>query len=344
MERLVIYDAKELDCSPLYELSHSDKHLTIGERSHPLTLETADETATMAAVFVSSRVDRRVLQRMPHLKLILALSTGTNHIDLMECAKRDITVCNAPGYSDDTLAEYTLGLMLGLTRRIPEAAERLHHGQANHADLVGMDLAGKTLTVIGAGRIGRNVIRLAHAFRMEVLAVDPVTDHVAATEIGFEYTGLHDGLRRADIISLHAPYTPDNRHILNRHSLTATKPGVLIINTARGELINATALLHALHTGQVGGAALDVIEGEEHLGGHMEVSVLADGRAEHQVVREIAEHEALLKLPNVIITNHNGYNSREAQARLTAITVNNINAYLAGQPVNVATPTLARTL
>jgi D-lactate dehydrogenase len=334
MERLVIYDADQLDCSELYALG-DPKHFIIGERPHPLTPATADETATIAAVFVTSRVDRRALVRMPHLRLIISLSTGTNHIDLAECTARGITVCNVPDYGEQTVAEYTMALMLGLARRLPEAAGRLRSGRAAHADLVGRDLAGQTLTVIGTGRIGRNVIRYAKVFGMTVLGVDIMPNAEAAAELDFEYVGLHEGLQQADVISLHVPYTRDNRHLLNRRSLAVLKPGALIVNTARGELIDTTALLHGLHTSHLGGAALDVIEHEELLDGKVEMHVLTDGHVKPEVVRDIAEHEALLKLPNVILTNHNAYNTTQAHRRLAQGGAAAIRAYLAGQSIHV---------
>jgi D-lactate dehydrogenase len=335
MERLVIYDDKELEIAPLYELAKDPGQLLVGQRPHSLTTETADETATIIAIFTGSRVTRAVLQRMPHLKLVMCLSTGFNHVDLAECHKRGITVCNVPGYGADTVAEYTIGLLLSLSRRLPETIGRLREGRAEHQDLVGIDLAGKTLTVIGTGRIGQNVIRLANAFKMKVLGSDPYPNTAAAKELGYTNVGLHDGLKRADVVSLHAPLTADNKHLINKHSLSIMKPGALLINTARGELIDTTALLHALHTGHLGGAALDVIEAEDLLGGRTEARVLSSGQVKHEVVRDIAEHEALLRLPNVIITNHNAFNTHEAHARITDTAIETIRAFRAGQPINV---------
>jgi D-lactate dehydrogenase len=338
MERLVIYDTDQFDCSGLYALGNDPDAIVIGERPHPLSPETADETATMAAVFVTSRVDRRVLVRMPHLRLLVCLSTGTNHVDLRECAARGITVCNLPDYGAGTVAEYTLGLMLALARRVPETTTLLKAGRATRSALVGRDLAGQTLTVVGTGRIGANVIRLARALGMHVLGVDVAPRPELAAELGFEYVGLHDGLAAADIVSLHTPLTPDNRHLLNRRSLALLKPDALIINTARGELIDTTALLHALHTGKLGGAALDVVEHEELLGGSLEMQVEASGHVTTEVKHDLAEHEALLTLPNVILTGHNAYNTHQAHARMTAGGVEVVRAYQAGQPMNVVRP------
>jgi D-lactate dehydrogenase len=335
MERLVIYDAGELDCSGLYALGNHHKRVVIGERREPLTAETADATATMAAVFVGSKVDRRALSRMPHLKLVLCLSTGFDHVDLNECRKRGITVCNVPAYGERTVAEYTMALMLSLSRRIPESANRLKHGLAGHNDLTGFDLFDKTLTVIGTGRIGRHVIKYARAFGMTVLGVDAYPNQEAAAELGFEYVGLHEGLKRAGVVSLHAPLTAETRHMLNRRSLAAMKDGALLINTARGELVDTTAVLHALHTKKLGGAALDVIEGEKYLGGEVQIKVLSDGSVKHEVIRDIAEHDALLKLPNVIITNHNAFNTHEAHRRIMTAAAASATAFLDGQALHV---------
>ena len=335
MERLVIYDTDQFDCSGLYALGNDPDAIVIGERPHPLTAETADETATIAAIFVTSRVDRRVLVRMPHLKLLICLSTGTNHVDLKECTARGITVCNVPDYGAQTVAEYTLGLMLALARRIPETSQLLKKGQAAHAQLIGRDLAGQTLTVVGTGRIGANVIRFARALGMRVLGVDVRPQPQLAAELGFEYVGLHDALAAADVVSLHAPLTPDNRHLLNRRSLGLLKSDALIINTARGELIDTTALLHALHTGKLGGAALDVIEDEHLLTGSVEMHIQENGHVKTEVKREIAEHEALLALPNVILTGHNAFNTHQAHVRLASGGVEAVRAFQSGRPIRV---------
>jgi D-lactate dehydrogenase len=337
MERLLIYDADQLDCGPLYLLANEGRHLVVGERHHPLNADTADATATIATVFVTSRVDRAVLTRMPQLKLLVALSTGTDHIDLKECINRGITVCHVPGYGATTVAEYTMALMLALSRRLVEATQRLQRGLSAHADLIGHDLAGKTLAVIGTGAIGLGVIKRARAFDMSVIGVDIAPNRAAAKTLGFTYHGLHDALKRADVISLHTPLTSETKHLINARSLGLVKPDAVLINTARGDLVDTTALLYSLHHQHLGGAALDVIEQENLLGGRAQAEVLNDGHVRHTVIRDIAEHEALLKMPNVIITNHNGYNSHEAHQRLAETGVAVIRGALAGRaPYRVA--------
>ncbi len=335
MERLVIYDSARADISGLYELGNHNPDFVIGERAEPLTPETADPTATMIAVFSTSRVDHSALARMPHLKLVLCLSVGADQVDVAECKKRGITVCNVPNYAQNTVAEYALMLMLALSRRLTETIGRLRAANHHPANLVGHDLSGKTLTVIGTGRIGQQLIGYAKALGMDVLAVDVTPKPALAERLGFRYVGLHDGLKQADIISLHVPLLADNYHLLNRQTLALMKPTALLVNTARGGLIDTTALLHALHTNALAGAALDVIEHEHLLQGKVELEVDEAGATKQTIKREIAEHEALLKLPNVILTGHNAFNSAEAHARLAAGGAQVIQAFLDGQPINV---------
>ncbi len=333
MERLVIYDADKFDGTGLYEVASGSRRVIVGERHHPLSAATADETATIIVVLASSKVDKPTLVRLPALSLLVTLSNDTSHINLPECAARDITVCNLPAASGSSEAEYTMALILGLSRKLPKAIDGLRRGTgATPTNLTGSDLAGKTLTVIGTSHAGRKTAALARAFAMRVLIVDPlgndpVPDH--------DYVGLHDGLAQADVLSLHAPLTSETRHLINKHSLAATKPGALLINTAHGKLVDTTALLHALHTGHLGGAGLDAIEDDHLLGGQVETTVQDDGSVEHTIEHQLAEHEALLKLPNVILTHRHAGNTREGQNRLGQGGAAVIDAFLKRTPINV---------
>lgn len=354
MERLIIYDADSFDCTDLYELGNDSElpagQLIVGERPHPLSAATADETATIAVILTRSQVDKPALIRLPKLKLLVTLSDDTSHIDLNECATRDVAVHNLPASNAQAEAEYTMALMLALSRRLPKAITDLHAAKAKPAELTGSNLAGKTLTIIGTNDAGQQVAALAQAFGMQVLMIDPQasrpvqsTSHSQRAEPHSHHqpklnpanlqahsklVGLHDGLKKADIIGLHCPLTSETRHILNQRSLAITKRGVLIINTASGGLIDTTALLHALHTHHVGGAALDTIEHEHQLAGSVDTIVHADGRTEHQVKRDIAEHEALLKLPNVIMTHRNAANTYESQTNMARDGVAAIRSFL----------------
>lgn len=234
--------------------------------------------------FVSTPVTAGVLDMLPHLGLIATRSTGTDHIDTAEAARRGITIANVPDYGSVAVAEHTFALLLTLTRIRPHLAP-------------GTDLSGKTIGVIGTGAIGRHVMQIAHGFGMNVLAYD--LEH----RPGIHYGSLDDVLSQADIVTLHIPATPATRQFINDERIAAMKPGVILINTARGSLIDTAALSRALHSGQVAAAGLDVIE-------------------------PVSDAEGGTALPNTIITPHIAYNTREAIRRISDITLDNIRRWL----------------
>jgi D-lactate dehydrogenase len=234
--------------------------------------------------FVGTPVTAAVMGRLPQLGLIATRSTGTDHIDSAEAARRGIDIASVPDYGSVAVAEHTFALLLTLTRMRP------HLG-------AGTDLSGKTLGVIGTGAIGRHVMQIAHGFGMNVLAYD--LEH----RPGIHYGSLDDLLGQADVVTLHIPATPATRHFINGERLAAMKPGVILINTARGSLVDTAALSRALHSGQVSAAGLDVVE-------------------------QASDAEGGTALPNAIITPHIAYNTREAIRRISDITLDNIRRWL----------------
>jgi len=282
------------------------------------------------SVFVYCPVDGQVMDRMSGLKLIATRSTGTDHIDLGAAAQRGITVCNVPEYGANTVAEHTFGLILGLSRKLFLAHHRVRADNFRLEGLRGFDLKERTLGVVGAGAIGLHVIRIGRALSMEVLAYDVRQSAILAEVLGFRYAPLEEVLARSDVISLHAPLTPATRHMINRESLAKMKRGVLVINTARGELIDTEALVEALNSGQVGGAGLDVFEGEEAV---KEESILL--RRDREPPRELQLLRALVERDNVIVTPHMAFYSEEALRRILDTTIENILAFERGQPRNV---------
>jgi D-lactate dehydrogenase len=267
-------------------------------------------TATILSIFTHSKMTADILRLAPSLRLIVTRTTGYDHIDVAAAAARGITVCNVPEYGTNTVAEHTLALLLAISRRIVESVNRTRRGDFRYEDLHGFDLAGKTLGVIGTGRIGSNVIGYARSLGMNVLAHSNIRDQRLARRLGFRYVTLVPLLRAADIISLHAPMTPATRHLLNAAAFKKMKRGVVIINTARGGLIDTPALIQALKEKKVAAAGLDVLE--------------------HTSARR-----QLQKMPNVLLTPHNAFNSDEALERIAATTVANVKAWQAGQPINV---------
>ncbi|MDI6856874.1 MAG: hydroxyacid dehydrogenase [Dehalococcoidia bacterium] len=288
--------------------------------------------AEVVSVFIRSQITRTVLSELPRLRLIATRSTGYDHIDLQACDERGVTVSNVPSYGENTVAEHTFALILALSRNTHRAYQRTVQGNFALEGLEGFDLKGKTLGVVGAGNIGLHVIRIAKGFAMEVLSYDVRQDHLLSEVLGFQYVPLEELLRRSDIVTLHAPLMRETYHLMNERTLRMMKRGALLINTARGALVDTNALIQALDQGIVGGAGLDVLEGEELI--QEESQLLTDGVAEDKL-RVLLQNHILMRRPNVVITPHIGFFSREALQRIIEATIENVEAWLDGSPRNV---------
>ncbi len=289
------------------------------------------EDAELLSVFIYSDLDAALLGRLKKLKLVATRSTGYDHVDTEFCRERGIVVSHVPSYGANTVAEHAFALILSLSRKIYQARSRTLQGDFSFRGLQGFDLMGKTLGVIGTGQIGRHVIRIAKGFQMQVVAYDPYPDPDLSTLLGFEYTSLASLLKRSDVISLHCPLTPASTHLIGRWAIEMMKPGVLLINTARGALIDTDALLWALEEKIVGGAGLDVLEEEEAI---REERELLSRRFDENKLRAAVRHHVLLKRDDVLITPHIAFNSREAVERILTTTLENIDGFLRGTPRN----------
>lgn len=302
----------------------------------PLRADTAAAAANaeVVSVFVKSVVRKDVLDQLPNLKLIATRSMGTDHVDLKECNARGIAVARVPVYGENTVAEHTFALILALSRKIFQSYERTERMNFNRAGLRGFDLAEKTLGVVGVGNIGRNVCRIARGFEMRVLAYDVRPDEALASELGFTYAPSLDALlAESDVITLHAPYLPATHHLINRENIAKAKRGSILINTARGGLVETQALLWALNEGLLVGAGLDVLEEENFV--YEEAELLVNDVPQGQDLATVLRNHILVERDDVIVTPHNAFNSVEAVARIRDTTIENIRAFLAGKPVNV---------
>jgi D-lactate dehydrogenase len=288
--------------------------------------------AEVVSPFIYSKLDATRLAKLSKLKLIATRSTGFDHIDVAECAKRGVTVCNVPSYGENTVAEHTFALVLALSRKVHEAFVRVRAGNFSLDGLRGFDLKDKTIGVVGAGHIGLHVIRIARGFGMKVLAFDVRRDNFLAEVLGFEYAELNDLLGRSDIITLHAPYNKYTHHLINRDNVGKIKHGAVLINTSRGGLVNTDALLKALDDGILAGAGLDVLEGEEAV---LEESALLGDAVNPERLRQAIQNHVILKHPNVVFTPHNAFNSQEALERILETTAENIAGFINGNPKNV---------
>ncbi len=286
------------------------------------------------STFIHSDCSGEQLQRFPQLRLIATRSTGFDHIDLDYCREHHIVVSNVPTYGENTVAEHAFALILTLTRKIHRTYERTVRGDFSLEGLRGRDLEGKTFGCVGTGRIGQNALRIARGFNMRALAFDVRPNPAAAARIGFEYVELDALLRQSYVVSLHAPYNKSTHHMIDADALNKMPQGAILINTARGGLVDPQALLESLRSGHLGGAGLDVLEGEVAV--HEEAEILSQAY-DTDTLRAVVRNHALLRMPNVIITPHVGFNSEEAVRRILSTTMDNIHAFLAGRPQNVVT-------
>lgn len=323
------WDASDGECTACESLKPWRTECSMG------TLHTAPGEfpgVVCASVFVGSHVGADELARFPDLRLIATRSTGYDHIDLAACKERGVAVANVPAYGENTVAEHTFGLILALSRRITEAHDRVQRGHFGVEGLKGFDLYGKTLGVIGAGAIGLHVIRIGRALGMRCLAYDVKPVPLIAEVLGFEYASLDLLLAESDVVSLHAPLVPATRHLVNRETVAKMKDGALLINTARGELVEAVALIEALDSGKLRGVALDVFEGEALVA---EENLLLRRQARPEQLQSVLETRALLSRENVVLTPHIGFYSEEALGRIMETTIANIRGFLSGEPRNL---------
>ncbi len=282
-------------------------------------------------VFVNTCVDKNFLNKLPKLKFIAASCTGFDHIDLEECKKRGIKVSNVPEYGTNTVAEHTFALMLNISRNIYPSIERTKKCDFHLKELRGFDLKGKTLGVIGTGKIGKYVIRIAKGFEMNIIAYDLYPDKNYAKQMNYSYVkNLKDLLKQSDIITLHAPLNKQTTHLLNKENMKCIKKGAILINTARGGLIDTHALDRALHKKILSAVGLDVLEEEQTL---KEEKELLTNPEKFHVVK--CEWHLLLQHKNVFITPHNAFNSEESVQRIMQTTVENIDGFLNNKPINL---------
>lgn len=330
--RIVFFETEEWEEGVLRDalVGHDCRFVT-----EPLDTDTAAQAsgADIVSVFVYSKVTREVLGMLPSVKLVTTRSMGYDHIDLAACGERRVAVSRVPSYGEVTVAEHAFGLILGLSRRIYAAYERTERHEFDYRGLQGIDLFGKTIGIIGGGRIGMHVARIAHGFGMEVVVADPKPSDALAKEHGFRYATLDDLYAEADVLTLHAPLLPQTTHMLDDAAFAKMRKGVLLVNTARGALIDTAALLRALESGIVAGAGLDVLEGECEL--REESELMRTTYPEKCDLGALMRNHALIKRDDVIITPHIGFNSREAMERILLTTVENIDGFAAGTPLNI---------
>lgn len=294
------------------------------------------KNAEIISVFINSRITKETLDALPNLKYICTRSTGFDHIDIKEASIRGIKVSNVPAYGSQTVAEFTFALLLSLSRKIFDATHQIKEaGDFSISTLRGFDLSKKTLGIIGTGRIGKNVAKIALGFDMEVIAYDLNPDKEHAEEAGFSYVGLSELIKKSDVITLHVPYDRVTHHLINKKLIENMKPGVYIINTARGELIDTDALIWGLNEKIIAGAGLDVLEGEREIKEEIEIMSSHGKTLAINDYKTLLQDHILMSMPEVIVTPHIAFFTKEAEESILKTTAKNIGGYLKGNPSNL---------
>ncbi len=305
----------------------------VAEKIDDATISRAVD-AEIVSVFVGSPVHASHLVQLPNLKLLSTRSTGFDHIDIAEAKKRGIIVSYVPFYGENTVAEHAFGLLLSLSKRIYAGYDQIREQGNFHWDaLQGFDLKGKTIGIVGMGRIGFHAAKIARGFDMRVLAYDISPNEALSQEAGFSYVSLDDLLAQSDIVTLHVSFSDTSRHLIDATALSKMKQGAVLINTSRGAVVDTQALLSALQSGHLGGAGLDVLEEEGVVQDEMQF-LLSKDPEEHDLKTVLANH-VLVDMPNVVITPHIAFNTKEAVERILESTLDSIEGFISGTPKNL---------
>lgn len=289
-----------------------------------LTAATASLAHDCPAVcaFVNDQLDADVLRALHAggTRLIALRSAGYNHVDLAAARHLGLTVVHVPHYSPHAVAEHTVALMLALNRNIHRAHNRVREGNFSIDGLLGFDLFGKTVGIVGAGRIGTCLARILQGFRCRVLLSDPQPS-AESRAAGFSFVPPETLLATSDVVTLQCPLTPATRHLVNARTIARMKRGVMLINTSRGALVDTPAVIAGLLSGQIGHLGLDVYEDEAEL--------FYEDRSNRLIADEVFSR--LLTLPNVLVTGHQAFFTREALTTIAETTLASIAAFADGR-------------
>jgi len=322
---VAVYDTKPYDRESLQEGSADDcirwrfLDFRLNSESAP-----SAQGAQAVCVFVNDQLDRPCLEALSGLgvRLVALRCTGFNNVDLEAARELKLAVTRVAIYSPYAVAEHAVALLLTLNRKIHRAFNRVRELNFSLSGMVGFDLYQKTAGIFGTGKIGRIVAQILRGFGMRVLAYDPFPAQDWAKTCGVEYVDARTLAEKSDVISLHVPLTPETKHLIRRETLEVMKPGAILINVSRGRLIDTTALIEALKARRLGGVALDVYEEEE---GIFFEDLSGDILHDDELAR-------LLTFPNVLVTAHQAFLTREALSDICRATVANLRALATGQP------------
>ncbi len=315
MVKIAFFDTKDYD-KHFFDMYNKNYNYDITYFETKLTKETAilAKGYDVVCIFVNDTADKETLEILEQngVKLIALRCAGFNNVDLEN--KGSLRVVRVPQYSPHSVAEHAVALLLNINRKIYKAYQRVKKYNFSLDGLLGFDIYGKTVGVIGTGKIGKAFIEIMKGFGANIIAYDLFKDEKAAEEIGFKYVDLDTLYKESDIISLHCPLTPETERMINKDSINKMKDGVIIINTSRGKLINTEELIEELYTGKIGGLGLDVYDEEGDF-------FLSDLSGSYKRDKNLS---LLISMPNVIITSHQAFFTREALNKIADDTCKNI--------------------
>lgn len=320
--KLLLFDAKQYD-KEYFEKYSKGTGIKIDYVEEKLIPETSNmaEGYDGVCIFVNDIASKEVIDDLCKfgVKIIVLRCAGYNGVDI-EYAKGKITVVRVPAYSPNSIAEIAAGMLICITRKIPQAINKTKKYNFSLEGLVGFDLVNRTAGIIGTGKIAQKFIKILSGIGMNIIAYDLYPNHEVAKELGFKYVDLETIYRESDIISLHSPLTSENMHMINDDSISKMKDNVVIVNTARGGLIDTDSLIRGLRSGKILGAALDVYENEKD---YFFNDCSKDG-IDDEVLKE------LLSLDNVLLFSHQAYLTEEALTSIATVSLSNIKNFLNG--------------
>jgi D-lactate dehydrogenase len=324
--KIAVFDTHSYDRQALNTANQHFGHQLefFEERLHDKTVELATGFDAVCP-FVNCRLTDRVLARLKEIgiKIVVLRASGYNGINIPAATRLGLKVLTVPAYSPEAVAEHNFALLLSLVRKIHRAYNRVRDLNFSLDGLEGFNLHGRTYGLIGTGRIGQCAARIAKGFGCTIIAYDPFPNDAAAKDIGFSYVSFEELLEKSDVLSLHLPLSPQTHHLINESAIARMKPGAILINTSRGGLVDTAALIDALKSGQIGGVGLDVYE--------MEEGVFFHDLSSQQLQDDVLAR--LMTFPNVLITSHQGFLTREALANIAETTLGNAAAFERGEPL-----------
>ena len=323
--KIIFFDIKDYD-REFFEKYGKNYNFEMSFFKSKLSLENVNLTKEYDVVcaFTNDDISKGTIDAMAEngVKLLAMRCAGFNNVSLKDIKER-FKVVRVPAYSPHAIAEYTVGLILAVNRKINKAYVRTREGNFSINGLMGVDLYGKTAGIIGTGKIGQILIKILRGFDMKVIAYDLFPNQKIADELGFEYVSLDELYANSDIISLNCPLTKETQYMINRRSMLKMKDGVILVNTGRGMLIDSADLVEALKDKKVGAVALDVYEEEENY--------FFQDKSTQVIEDDILGR--LLSFYNVLITSHQAYFTKEAVESITVTTLNNIKDFVEGKPL-----------